>query len=420
MKLTHLALAYLRQRPLNTLLNSVLLALGVAMIVVLLLFSSQVEERLARDSRGIDLVVGAKGSPLQLILSSIYHIDIPTGNIPLEEANKLKTHPMIRSSTPLALGDSLAGFRIVGSDHSYLTLYGAHVAQGKPWQAPLEAVLGAEVARSTGLKVGDRFVGAHGIGASTSEHKDSPYRVVGVLAPAGSVIDRLVLTGIESVWRVHEHHEKQKEAADADQEKSRQGANHDAETGREHELPEAGREITALLIQYKTPLAAAMMPRLINSQSTLQAAAPAFETARLLNMIGFGIDTLRAFAVVLIASSALAMFIALTNALEERRYDLAIMRTLGAGSRWLFLLILTQGLLLALAGAALGLLLGHLAAEGLGVWFNITKQMAFSGFTWVREEWWLLLIALAVGVLAAVLPALSAYRTDIAKILAKE
>ena len=399
MKLLQLASAYLHHRPLNTFLNVILLALGVAMIVVLLLFSAQVEDRLTRDSRGIDMVVGAKGSPLQLILSSIYQIDMPTGNILLADAKKLIGHPLIKTIVPLALGDAFRGFRIVGTEHGYLKLYDAKIAQGELWAKPLDATLGAAVAKKTELKLGDTFTGSHGLGAGGGEHEAAPFRVVGILAETGSVADRLVLTGIDSVWEMHEHHaDKEKRAAESNE----------------------GREVTSLLIQYRTPLAGASLPREINSKSAMQAASPAFETARLLSLVGFGVDTLRAFAIVLMASALLSMFIALTNTLDERRYDLAIMRTLGAGNAWLFALVLLQGMLLASLGALIGIALGHLAAQGLGMWFNITQQMAFTGLTWVKEEFWLIAVAIGVGIIAAILPALRAYRTDIASTLAKE
>ncbi len=403
MKLWQLALAYLRHRPLNTFLNVILLALGVAMIVVLLLFSAQMEDRLTRDSRGIDMVVGAKGSPLQLILSSIYQIDMPTGNISLAAARKLKSHPMIKTIVPLALGDAFRGFRIVGTEHSYLKLYDAKLAQGELWSKPLDAALGAAVAKKTGLKLGDTFTGSHGLGAGGGEHEAAPFKVIGILAETGSVADRLVLTGIDSVWKMHEHHA----------EKEKHEGEHETET-------DEGKEVTALLIQYRTPLAGASLPREINNQSAMQAASPAFETARLLTLVGFGVDTLRVFAIVLMASALLSMFIALTNALDERRYDLAIMRTLGAGSGWQFALVMLQGLLLAGIGALVGIVLGHLAAQALGMWFNITQQMAFTGITWVSEEVWLIAVAIGVGIIAAILPAIGAYRTDIAKTLAKE
>jgi putative ABC transport system permease protein len=397
-KLFQLAFAYLRHRPLNTFLNVILLALGVAMIVVLLLFSAQMEDRLTRDSRGIDMVIGAKGSPLQLILSSIYQIDMPTGNILLTDAKKLIGHPMIKNIVPLALGDAFRGFRIVGTEHGYLKLYDAKLAQGELWNKPLDAALGAAVAKKTGLKLGDTFTGSHGLGAGGGEHEAAPFKVVGILAETGSVADRLVLTGINSVWKMHEHHAENETHAESDE----------------------GKEVTSLLIQYRTPLAGASLPREINSRSAMQAASPAFETARLLSLVGFGVDTLRAFAIVLMASALLSMFIALTNTLDERRYDLAIMRTLGAGNGWLFALVLLQGVLLAGLGALIGIALGHLAAQLLGMWFNITQQMAFTGLTWVKEEFWLIAVAIGVGIIAAILPALRAYRTDIASTLAKE
>jgi putative ABC transport system permease protein len=432
-----LALAYLRARPLNTLLNVFLLALGVAMIVVLLLFTTQMEERLQRDLKGIDLVVGAKGSPLQLILSSVYHLDIPTGNIPLKDAEELRKHPQIKAAIPLALGDSFHGYRIVGTEHAYANFYGAKLAQGALWRKPLQATLGAEVAQVTRLKVGEPFTGAHGLGKGGGEHEESPYQVVGVLAPTGTVIDRLVLTGIESVWRVHEHHGPEAVSAGAENLASShtedQHGEHDAHepvAERSTRAPAADssaaaasnqpREITALLIQYKSSFAAVGLPRYINSKSALQAASPAMESARLFQLVGFGVDTLRAFAGILIFSAALSVFIALTNALQERRYDLAVLRTLGAGRGSLLRLILIEGMLLALIGAVLGVLLGHAATEVLGRWIAATRHVAITGFTWLPQELWLIAMAAGVGLLAAIVPALFAYRTDIATTLAKE
>jgi putative ABC transport system permease protein len=213
MSLLGLSLAYLRARALNAALNLVLLALGVGTIVLLLLFSAQLGERLTRDARGIDLVIGAKGSPLQLILSSIYHVDFPTGNIRLAEAERWANHPLVAEAIPLALGDSLAGFRILGTEHAYAEHYGAELADGRLWQEPFEATLGALVAASTGLRVGDRFVGSHGLAPGGPQHGEHPYTVVGLLEPTASVLDRVVLTPTESVWLVHgmepqEHHDE--------------------------------------------------------------------------------------------------------------------------------------------------------------------------------------------------------------------
>jgi putative ABC transport system permease protein len=404
MNLAKVSLAYLRARALNTALNVLLFALGIATIALLLLATHQLEERMQRDARGIDLVVGAKGSPMQIILSAIYQLDVPTGNIPWLQAQEIAAHRFVKKAIPLALGDNFRGYRIVGTSHDYAAHYGARLREGRLWQAPLEAVLGAEVAERTGLGVGATFVGAHGLGAREGEHlhEAHPYRVVGVFAPTGTVVDRVVVTSVESVWAVH-----------ADQYDI-----HDVARIGEL-LPEEEKELTALLLQYASPLAAAALPRYINSNTEMQAASPAYETARLFTVIGVGVDVLRGFALVLIIAAGLSVFISLYNALLERRYDLAVMRTLGASPARLMALMLFEGALLAGFGAALGLALGHLLTGLLGVAFRAARQIAVTGWTWVAAEWGLIALALAVGVAAALLPAWRAYRTDIAGTLAR-
>ena len=168
-----------------------------------------------------------------------------------------------------------------------------------------------------------------------------------------------------------------------------------------------------------TPIAAAALPRYINQNSEMQAASPAYETARLFSIVAVGVDVLRGFALVLILSAGLSLFIALYNALAERRYDLALMRTLGARPGTLMALMLFEGVLLAGLGALLGLALGHGLTEALGHALKAAQQVAVTGLTWVPEELWLFGFALIVGIVAALLPAWRAYRTDIAHTLAR-
>jgi putative ABC transport system permease protein len=409
-----LSLAYVRARALNAALDLVLLALGVGTIVLLLLFSAQLEARLTRDARGIDLVIGAKGSPLQVILSSIYQVDFPTGNIPLGEVERWRHHPLVESAIPIAMGDNFAGFRILGTEHAYAEHYGAVLAEGRLWQQPFEATLGATVAAASGLRVGDQLVGSHGIAGGGAAHAEHPYTVVGVLAPSASVLDRLVLTPIESVWEVHGMHHGE---PDADQ------AGPGDEHAPKHEdggLPAAVRplEVTALLIHYRSPLGAVEVPPVVNQEGALQAASPALETARLLQLVGVGLEVLRGFGALLIATAGLSVFIALWNALQERRYDLAVLRTLGASRRVLFIQPLLEGLLLAAGGTLLGLLAGHGIATLLGRLLRAGQNMGLTGLTWLPEEGYVVLLALAVGLLAALLPAIQAYRTNIAQVLA--
>jgi len=397
--LASLSASYLRARPLNTLLSVILLALGVATIVLLILVVSQLEERMHRDARGIDLVVGAKGSPMQLMLSGIYHLDAPTGNIPLSSVDLLLKNRMVKRAIPLALGDSWKGHRIVGAARAYAEHYGAELREGRFHDKPMEAVLGAEAAARTGATVGDTFKGAHGMGSEGDEHEQA-YTVVGVLAKSNSVIDRLVLTSIESVWQVHEEHQGPEDEAD-------------------RKALEEAREVTVVLVQYASPLAAATLPRQINSQSELQAASPAYETARLFSIVGVGVEALRAFALVLMLAAGLSVFIALYTALEERRYELAVMRTLGASRAKLFGLLMTEGIVLSLFAALLGLGLGHLLAAGLGAWLEAQQHHPVSGLAWRPEEAWVIAAALAVGILSALLPAWRAYRAEVSRTLAQ-
>lgn len=395
MSLVRLAWRYAWARPLDACLNVALLALGIGTICLVLLFSAQVEQRLTRDAEGIDLVVGAKGSPMQLILAGVYHLDAPTGNIPLAEAAKLGANRLVRQAIPLALGDSYRGFRIVGAPHAYVSLYGGRLAAGRLWDAPMQAVLGAEAARAAGVPVGGKFVGAHGVGESAGDaHDQHPFEVVGVLAPTGTVLDRLILTAIESVWHMHEDH------------------------GTAPAAQAPAREVTVVLIQYATPLAAATLPRFINDRTGMQAASPALETARLLRIVGVGVEVLRIFGFALVAVAALGVFVALYNAMRERRYDLAVMRALGASPGRLFAVVLLESTMLAALGALLGLALGHAAAEGVGQWMAANQQPPITGATLLAEEAWLLALAAGAGVLAAAMPSWSAYRTEVATVLA--
>jgi putative ABC transport system permease protein len=403
MRLNAITLAFksLRHKPLPTALNLLLMALGTAMMTFVLSASKQLEESALRDAQGIDLVVGAKGSPMQLILSSVYHIDIPTGNIPFAAQAQLTQNRFVKKVIPLALGDSYQGLRIVGTTPDYIAHYGGELASGKPFDAPLQAVFGAQAAARAGVAPGAKFAGSHGMAQGGEAHADAPFTVVGILKPTGTVLDRLVLTPVESVWRVHE-------------------IMHGIDTSDRDEKAamDEERELTALLIQYASPLAAATLPRFINSHSELQAAQPAFESAKLFRMLGVGVDVLRGIAALVLLSAALSMFVALYNALEERKTDLAILRTLGAAPAKLLLLLLTEGLMLALAGALLGWVLGHIAVEVLGQVLSADQNLSLSGWTVTPGESWLLLVALCVGLGAALLPALRAYRADIATTLA--
>ena len=411
MNLIRLALAYARRRPLSTLLVVIMLALGVATVALTLLITRELEARLTRDAAGIDLVVGAKGSPLQIVLAGVYHADVPPGNIPLSAIETLRRNPLIAQVIPLALGDSIRGFRIVGTEPVLVTHYGGGIATGAMWSRPLDAVLGSEVARTLQIHVGDKFVGTHGLAEGGGQHGDARYSVTGVLAPTGTVLDRLVLTSVASVWAVHgQHHDEV--AGDANHAKGDVPAGGHSETV-------ASPEVTLALVKYRTPLAAASLPRAINKETELVAASPAYETARLLTVFGAGVDLIRAFAWLLVAASTLMLFVALAQTLDERRYDLAIMRALGASRGQVAIVLLTESMILAAAGTVLGLIIAHLAMAAIGWWLPQAGPLSAAARRFLPEEWAVVALALAASIIAALWPAWRAYRLDVAATLAE-
>jgi putative ABC transport system permease protein len=393
-----LAIAYLRERALATALNVLLLALGVATIIALIVTLAEAEQRMERDTAGVDLVIGAKGSPLQLVLSSLFQIDAPTGNVTIGDAATIIAEPQVKRAIPLALGDSYRSYRIIGTNPAYADLYGAKLSDGRFWTQAQEAVIGAEVARATGLGIGKRFAGSHGLGEGGGAHDQHPFVVVGVLQPAGSVIDRVILTSVESVWAVHDHPTSATDPAKAD-------GNHD----HDHDHL-AGKEITAYLIQYSTPLAAASFPRMVNQSSVMQAASPAVETARLFSLVGIGVTALKGFAAVMMLCAGLGIFIGQMNALNDRLADLALLRVLGAGRSTVFLSVALQGIALGGMGVILGFLLGHAGAEWMSLAIEKNHGFKLSGWVFVREELWVMGAAMLLAIAASLWPAWRAYR----------
>ncbi|WP_411882464.1 ABC transporter permease [Polaromonas sp. YR568] len=397
MKTIAFAWRYLWSRPLAAALNLLLLTLGLASITFLLLVGHQINQAFDRDLAGIDVVVGAKGSPMQLILSGVFHLDVPTGNVPLAAVKELEKHPQVAKVIPISLGDSFRGFRIVGTMPDYINHYDAQLAQGTLWAKPMQAVIGAQVAQQSGLKVGDSFTGTHGLGGGGEEHKLSPYVVSGVLATSRTVLDRLVLTATESVWQVHETDT----ALDDDDRK----------------VLEEDREITLALIQYKTPLAAVTFPRYINSSTEMQAAAPALEITRLLSMVGVGTDVLRALAGVLLLTAGLSVFIALWGAVRERRADLALLRMLGAPPGKVAGLLLCEALWLALLATVLGVLAGQGLTALLAWALQLENSVLIGAMVWPVELVSVPVLALGVALASALLPAWEAYRVNVFELL---
>lgn len=446
-------------------LSILLTAFGISILAVLSITGETFEKQLDNNSKNIDLVIGAKGSPLQLILSSVYHIDNPTGNIPLDELEPLRQNPLVQLAVPLSLGDNFKGHRIVGTDSSFLTIYDTKINEGRIWQKNFEVVIGEQVAKKHHFKLGDQINSSHGLSKDGHSHDEHPFTIVGILKQNNNVTDNLILTNLESVWDVHgiaHAHNDQETPAQKEQrerEEDRQETvkahqhhhgedlpenssvrttteekeHHDhADHDHDHEeegvfvksigadmIKQNGLEITAILIKYQSPAAIGILPKMIDQQTDMQAASPAMESTRLFSLLGVGIDSLAILAYVIMFIAGLSVFINLYNALKQRKYDLAIMRTLGASKGKLFNIVLLEGLTITIVGGLIGLLLAHLALYYIS---NQTSQSAdfIDAFKLHPKELVFLLVACLIGVLAALIPAIKAYKTSISGTLSNK
>lgn len=405
MNIKSLSWRNLLSSPLNTTLSILLMTLGIGMISLILLINTEVNQQVERNLKGIDMVVGAKGSPLQLILSSVYHIDNPTGNIPLKEAKKIEKNPLVASSIPISLGDSYNGFRIVGTNLDYLDLYGVKLKSGRFWKQSLEVVLGHTVAEANDLNIGDTFHGSHGLIEGGAIHDEFDYKIVGILAESQSVADQLILTTTNSIWKVHDY---------GSESSGDHHHHHDENCTHDHNK---AKEITALLVKFKSPIGLMQLPRQINEKTQLQAALPAFEISRLMNLMGFGMQAINLIAVIIMIVSGLSIFISLYNALKRRKYELAFLRVYGASKKQLIQLIMQEGVLLAFLGTILGLLSSRLILIGLTFFGDQNTVIKKIQLHPTGEELWLIVFGLTIGIIASLMPTIQAYKMNIPKTL---
>lgn len=392
--LTKFAWKNIWHKPLNTTLSLILLVTSIAMMTVLVLIQEQFENQFNKNIDDIDLVLGAQGSPLQLILSAVYHVDNPTGNISYKEAKTYIKHPHVSKAIPLAFGDNYFGFKIIGTNEFYHQKYDAKISEGRFFDKDFEAVIGYQVAQKAGLKIGDKFYGTHGDSEDGEVHDDQHYTVVGILDESKYVIDNTILCTLSSVWNIHAEYEETSE------------------------LDEDEQEITAVLLSLKNQMAKITWPRIVPQNTKMQAASPGIEINRLFSLFGIGISTLEYLSYTLLILSGLSIFIALYNKLKERQYEFALMRISGASAFQLFTSILLESLFLVIVGIVFGAVLGRLAVMLISSNTEEQFNLIFSPYTIIwQKEGWLWLITFFVGIFAALIPAIKAFGIQISKTL---
>jgi putative ABC transport system permease protein len=359
----------------------------------------QFENQFSSNLDGVDMVIAAPGSPLQVILSSVYHIDAPTGNISYQEVKPWMEHPFVETAIPLAFGDNYRGFKIVGTTPAYADKYDAKLAKGKMYATDFEVVIGSAIAEKLSMGLGDTFFGTHGDAEEGHVHEEFAYKIVGILAPTAKVIDNLILCSVESVWAVHDDHD-----------------HHGDET---HVHEDVDRDITAVLIKFKNKMGIVSWGRMIAQNTKMMAAMPALEINRLFSLFGIGLEALQYLAYGIMLISGMSIFIALYNTLKERKYEFALMRVSGAGRGQLLRMVLAESLMLSIVGFVLGTLVGRGALFFISNNTDQQFKMTFDPLTFIWDkEGYLFLVTIFVGILAAIIPALKAYRLNISKTLA--
>lgn len=470
MNIFKLAWKNLISKPLAMLLSLMLFGLGVGLVVFLLLLNRQVENNFENNLAKIDCVIGAKGSPMQMILCNMYHIDSPTGNIPVKSIKPFLNpkHPVVKKAIPLSLGDNYKSFRIVGTVSEFIDLYKGKIGEGKIFEKDYEVTVGSFVAKKEGLKIGDNFFSSHGLvddGMNVHDHGQK-FKVVGILESSATVLDQLILCNTPTIWAVHDHdhdghdhddHEGHDHEEHDHEEHDHEGHDHEGHdheghdhAGHDHHghdhskesdpsleaLPPGAttqsiaeeksfnlanatdKEITSLLLQFKSKGVMALnFPRSINENTDLMAAQPAWQINRVRDMMGTGSDVLKLLAAAIILVSAISLFISLFSSLRGRKYELALIRVMGGSRNTLFSLIILEGLLLALLGYIIGVILGHFAMFMLGGQLEASYRYSFTPWMWLKEEWVILGVVLLIGLVASILPAVKASNTDISETL---
>ena len=451
MSLLQIAWRNFRHRALSSLLTTFSLALGVALVVLVLAIYGIVTDAFRRNSTvSYNIVVGPKGSPLQLTLNSVYYLSQPIENLPFTEYMEFmpmeQRAELVRKfggsqslgerkgkyssfvsggfAIPLALGDYFGEFRVVGTTPEFFDLlrHGPDLdqpfefAQGRNFQTHseengfFEAVVGARVAAEQGVKAGDIFYPTHG-DPEGKGHADA-FKIVGVLASTGTPNDRATFVNMEGFYLM-EGHAKPIETPDPD---FIAGETPSDAAIRPLSIPE--REVTSILVR-NGGLWGPQMMNIINEGLQSQAAAPVGEINKLLSQIvGPLLTALMIVTLITCVVAAVGIMVAIYNSMNDRRRDIAVMRALGARREAVTGIILLESLLIASIGGVFGWVLAHLAIALASPAIEAKTGVHANFFTISSFEWFVLPLVLVLAALAGLLPAMVAYRTDVSRNLA--
>lgn len=434
MPLWKIAWRSIQHRAVASALTAFSMALGVALVVAVLVIYHVLDRSFRRSSQGYDMIVGpAKGSPLEIVLSTVYYLQAPRGTIPYEIYEELshgRFATEVAAAIPVCIGGSYAGFPVVGTvpelfeEFRYL---GDRPYEFEPGgrnfspDAPFEAVIGATVARRAGLRVGDTFRVTHGLAEQGGHEHPDEFTIVGVLKPTGTPNDRALFVNIEGFWKLHQHDARHGKASEEEESVNPMDGDGDEAPSETEAHDENHRELTAVLVKrdWTNSAKALALPMQVSKEPGVQSVIPTEEVAKLFEGLLGNIQTiLLIFAVLIVVVAGIGLMVSIYNSMNERKLEIAIMRALGAKRSTVMAVILLESILLSLGGGAIGVLLGHgLIGAFSGVILEETG-VRVSALSFQTVE---LILVPGLIILASVvgyLPALVAYRTDVAKAIA--
>ena len=394
----------------------VLVVLSIALSTFLLVgierIRVDVRDNFATSVSGTDLIVGARTGAVQLMLYAVFHIGNASNNIRWRSVQALAQNRAVAWTIPISLGDSHRGFPVVATSQAYFERfrYGDQTAlafaQGRPFEKVFDAVLGAEVARRLGYKLGDRIVLSHGDGVlSTNDHADKPFTVVGVLQPTGTPVDRSVHIDLEGMEAIH---------IDWVAGAPLPGLTVPADQVGNYDL--TPKNVTAVLVGLKSRAAVFSVQRWISEYDgePLMAVLPGVALDELWDVVGIGERGLLAVSALVSLVSVAGLVAVIMTGLNERRRELAILRAVGAGPRQVLLLLAAEGVLVTICGVVLGALASIVATALLAGWVQTHFGIALHLRPPSTDEWLLLAGVLAGGSLASLVPGYRAYRLSLA------
>lgn len=429
MHLLRIALASLANRRFIALLTVVAIGLSVCLLLAVERIRTEARASFASTVSGTDLIVGARSGSLNLLLYSVFRIGNATNNIRWDSYEKISAHPQVKWAVPLSLGDSHRGYRVLGTSPGYFEHYqygrrqALQLAEGRAFaDDPFEVVLGAEVARALKYRLGQELVLAHGVArVSLIRHDDKPFRVVGVLAATGTPVDRTLhisLAGMEALHIDWQNGMPARGAAQVSPETIRELARQPSHCSADQPCAPAlqPKAITAVLLGLNSRVATFSLQREINQYGgePLLAILPGVALQELWSLMGVAEKALLLVSLFVVLTGLVGMLTAILASLNERRREMAILRSVGARPWHLAVLLLLEALLLTLAGVLLGLALLHLgiaigqgplqAAYGLYLPLNMPSLYELT----------LLAGILVAGLLMGLVPAWRAYRQSLA------